>query len=97
VDYSFPNAQELRADADLRTGWRRLRNTWGFCDRVRAEAVQLQVQAAIHAWPNWLGRNADEFPREATAMYRDNRFSYRLENQTLTLKFVVPNIRNEIL
>lgn len=97
MDYSFQNPQELKIDADLRSRWRRLQNTWGFCDQLLAEAVRLRVQVSIHAWPNWLGIEADEFPREATATYRDSRFSYGVEKQTLTLKIVVPNIRNEIL
>jgi hypothetical protein len=46
------------AIADVASGWRRLKNTYGFSEESRlvlAGDEILRVQASIYAWPNFLG------------------------------------------
>jgi hypothetical protein len=53
------------AIADVERGWRRLKNTFGFCDEARLEICGdevLRVQASIRAWPNFRGCRLVRFP-----------------------------------
>jgi hypothetical protein len=53
------------ATADVARGWRRLKNTFGFCEESRLELVGdevLRVQASVHAWPNFFGSRLAQFP-----------------------------------
>jgi hypothetical protein len=53
------------AIADVASGWRRLKNTFGFCEESRLALTGdevLRVQAAIHAWPNFFGSRLAQFP-----------------------------------
>jgi len=52
------------AIADVEQGWRRLKNTYGFCEECRLELADevLRVQASIHAWPNFFGSRLVNFP-----------------------------------
>jgi hypothetical protein len=53
------------ATADVARGWRRLRNTFGFCEESRLELTGdeiLRVQASIHAWPNFFGSRLAQLP-----------------------------------
>src|SRR5437763_10976301 len=54
------------AIADVHSGWRKLKNTFGFCEESRLEFpgdIILRVQASIHAWPNFLGSRLTQFPQ----------------------------------
>jgi hypothetical protein len=49
------------ATADVARGWRRLKNTSGFCEESRLELVGdevLRVQASVYAWPNFFSEAA---------------------------------------
>lgn len=51
--------------ADVANNWRRLRNTYGFCEESRLPLPGdevLRAQASIHAWPNFLGNRIAQFP-----------------------------------
>jgi hypothetical protein len=55
----------VRALADVARGWRRLKNTYGFCEECRlglSGGEVLRVQASVYAWPNIFGIRVRTFP-----------------------------------
>ncbi len=78
---------EVRAIANLREGWRKLSNTYGFCEQDCSLEPpgdwKLRVQLKIHAWPNRRGRWRDEFPEVTDLQGNCHPFRYLLSRQQL--------------
>jgi hypothetical protein len=70
MKYRIESRDTFCLETNINDGWHRLTNTYGFCKQMLAVEIDLQVQVAIRAWPNWIGKDADTFPSEATAYFR---------------------------
>jgi hypothetical protein len=99
VDYSFDNPDVIRIEANVASGWHRLKNTHGYCGTLTADSIDLFVQVAVRAWPNWKGVNADDFPQEATAQFRHLPnptvpvIGYELSDGRISLRISIPDSR----
>jgi hypothetical protein len=97
VDYSFDSPDVIRIEANLASGWRRLKNTHGFCDRVTAEGIDFKVEVALRAWPNWIGKRINEFPSDITARFthipspENPLIGYELSGARLVLHISIPD------
>jgi len=87
------------ASADVEQGWRRLKNTIGFCEEHRVDIAGdevLRIQASIHAWPNFLGCRLIRFPSAYGRIKRPWGMS-ELNGQTLRVIVDVSKLRAERL
>jgi hypothetical protein len=97
TDPSFQGSDVLCIEADVGAHWRLLTNTYGFCEQILVEPIRLQVQVAVHAWPNWLGVREDEFPVEVTASFSHRPspsaplISFNLGRGLLVLRISIPD------
>jgi hypothetical protein len=65
MQLEFESGNSVRAIADIAHGWRRLKNTYGFCEECRmglSGDEVLRVQASLYAWPNVFGIRVRTFP-----------------------------------
>jgi hypothetical protein len=81
------------ATADVAAGWRRLSNTFGFCEESRLEMTEgrsLRVQASIRAWPNIFGSRLTEYPKGVFGLLKENwgRLELREESLRITINLV---------
>lgn len=77
------------ASTDVKQGWRRLKNTFGFCEEARLDIggdEVLRIQASIYARPNFLGCRLVRFP---SAYGRIERSWGRSELNGQSLRIVV--------
>lgn len=93
------NPDVICVEADIGGGWRRLTHTYGFWEQITADTIDFHVQVAVHAWPNWIGVHADEFPQDSTAQFRHlpnpviPLISYELSHGRIALRLSVPDSR----
>jgi hypothetical protein len=83
------------AIADVAAGWRRLRNTFGFCEESRvllAGEEILRVQASIYAWPSFLGSRVAQFPPTFGRLTR-SWGSSELRGDALRIVVDIPTVR----
>ena len=77
------------ASTDVEQGWKRLKNTFGFCEEARLDIGEdevLRIQASIYARPNFLGCRLVRFP---SAYGRIERSWGRSELNGQSLRIVV--------
>ena len=87
------------AIADVERGWRRFKNTFGFCEEakldIRGDEV-LRIQASIYAWPNFLGCRLVRFP-SAYGRVEKSWGTSELNGRTLRIVVDVSRLRAERL
>ncbi len=87
------------AIASVDQGWRRLRNTYGFCEEARlpvqGDAI-FRIQASIHAWPNFLGSHLANFPPTYGRIHRTWGVS-ELRGDVLRINVNLRSLRTETL
>jgi hypothetical protein len=95
-----PDGRMALATADLARGWRRLKNTYGFCEESRldmAEGLILRVQASIHAWPNIFGSRLMEYPGNVFGLIDANWGRAELRDRDLCIAIELQTVRLERL
>lgn len=85
--------------ADVAKGWRKLKNTFGFCEESRLELSSeeiLRVQASIRAWPNKDGIRLLRYPTAYGRLVR--KWGYcELRESALRINIVIPIVRTQRL
>jgi len=95
-----PENQIALATADVAKGWRKLKNTFGFCEESRlemAEPVVLRVQASIRAWPNIFGSRLSQYPQGVFGLVKADWGRAELREEDLQIVIEVQAIRRERL
>src|SRR6185369_7502190 len=95
-----PDTQMVFATADVAQGWRRLTNTFGFCEESRMELVDgvvLRVQAAIRAWPNKLGSLLLRYPKNVYGQVKADWGRTELREEDLRISIDLQAIRRQRL
>jgi hypothetical protein len=93
------NPDVICIEAEIGVGWHLLAHTYGFHGQITADTIDFRIQVAVHAWPNRIGKHADEFPQEATAQFRHlpnpivPLISYELRDGRINLRISVPDSR----
>jgi hypothetical protein len=92
--------QVVLATADVAHGWRKLTNTFGFCEEARLEfpsELVLRVQASIRAWPNIFGSRLMSYPQNVFGLLKATWGKFELREGELRMTIEVPVIRGELL
>lgn len=87
------------ATADVAKGWRKLKNTFGFCEESRLELSSdeiLRVQACIYAWPKKYGIRSSSFPPVYGQLAKPWGRCELREN-ALQINVLIPMVRTQIL
>jgi hypothetical protein len=95
-----PEEQIALATANIASGWRRLRNTFGFCEESRLEMPEgliLRVQASIRAWPNVFGSKMTEYPQSVFGLVQANWGRLEVRQEALCIAINLHTIRRERL
>lgn len=95
-----PEKQLVVATANVAKGWRRLKNTFGFCEESRlemGEGVILRVQASIRAWPNIFGSRLAQYPQSVYGLVKADWGRAELREEELRIMIDVQAIRRERL
>ncbi len=83
--------------ADVSRGWRKLTNTFGFCEESRLDvgnSQTLRVQAALRARPNWIGSRLAQYPQNVFGLLKPDWGRIELKNHELQLTLDLDAVRH---
>jgi hypothetical protein len=90
------DGQTAHAMADVAAGWRRLTNTFGFCEECRLEVNDdkvFRVQASIRAWPNIFGVRLAQYPKDVYGLLKPDWGRVELKAHELDIAVNLPMVR----
>ena len=90
-----PDGKTAVSIADVARGWRRLTNTYGFCEEAKLEILGdkvLRVQASIRAWPNVFGSRLFRYPQSVYGLLKTEWGRAELREKQLQIAIDVPTI-----
>lgn len=88
---------KILGTADVTQRWRRLKNTFGFCEESRLELPSnqiLRVQISIYAWPNYRGIRISQFPEAYGRLTKDWGSCELRGHEGLRLDFDIATVRS---
>ena len=101
MDCRFTNGGfEAILDSDIAGGWRRLKNTFGFCEESKTEVSNdeiLRVQVAVYAWPNYLGVAMGNCPQDIFGLEKQPQFTFEVRSAKFSLTLPMEGIRASTL
>jgi hypothetical protein len=90
------SGKTVLAKGDIASGWRKLTNTFGFCEEARMEMPGdrvLRVQASIRAWPNIFGSRLRQYPENVFGLVKADWGRIELRAQELDIRLELIEIQ----
>jgi hypothetical protein len=85
------------AIADVSRGWRKLTNTFGFCEESRLDignSQTLRVQASLRAWPNIFGSRLVQYPQNVFGLLKPDWGRIELKSHEMQITFDLDAVRH---